>query len=63
MTCPAAIGNPFLHLRLGQVLLDANEHDAAADELMRAYIGGGEELFANEDVRYLAFLRTRAKLD
>lgn len=61
--CPGAVGNPFLHLRLGQVLFDMGEHDRAADELMRAYMGAGTELFATEDQRYLAFLRTRAALD
>jgi len=25
MTCPGAIGNPFLHLRFGQVLFDSGE--------------------------------------
>jgi tetratricopeptide (TPR) repeat protein len=63
MICPDAVGNPFLHLRLGQVLLDMGEHDRAADELMRAYMGAGAELFATEDQRYLAYLRTRATLD
>ncbi|MDB5709440.1 MAG: hypothetical protein JWL96_1510 [Sphingomonas bacterium] len=63
MTCPEAVGNPFLHLRLGQVLLNIEEHDRAADELMRAYMAGGEEVFASEDTRYLSFLRTRAALD
>jgi tetratricopeptide (TPR) repeat protein len=63
MACPNAIGNPFLHLRLGQVLLDAGEHDRAADELMRAYMGAGPDLFASEDKRYLSFLGTRAALD
>ena len=63
MTCPDAVGNPFLHLRLGQVLFDAGELDGAADELMRAYLGAGDEIFASEDSRYLTFLRTRAKLD
>jgi tetratricopeptide (TPR) repeat protein len=62
MTCPAALGNPFIHLRRGQVLLDQGEAEPAADELMRAYMGGGQEVFANEDGRYLAFLRTRADL-
>lgn len=62
MSCPDAIGNPFLHLRRGQVLLDQGEHDAAADELMRAYMGGGSEIFADEPERYLDFLRTRAVL-
>ncbi|VVE50827.1 hypothetical protein PCO31110_04736 [Pandoraea communis] len=62
MTCPEAVGNPFLHLRLGQVLLDDGEEDVAANELMRAYMGGGEEIFASEDARYLDFVNTKAKL-
>lgn len=62
MTCPGAVGNPFLHLRYGQVLFDRGEVDHAADELMRAYMGAGEEIFAMEDPRYLEFLRTRANL-
>ena len=62
MTCPGAIGNPFLHLRFGQVLFDAGEPDAAADELIRAYMGAGREIFASEHSRYLEFLKTRAKL-
>jgi tetratricopeptide (TPR) repeat protein len=62
MICPDAIGNPFLHLRYGQVLLDKGEPDAAADELIRAYMGAGQDIFATEDRRYLDFLKTRAKL-
>ncbi|MCP2067939.1 tetratricopeptide repeat protein [Pseudomonas laurylsulfatiphila] len=62
MTCPGGIGNPFLHLRLGQVLLDDGQGDRAADELMRAYMGAGLEIFAAEDARYLIFLKTRAEL-
>jgi len=62
MTCPDAVGNPFLHLRLGQVLFDAGEEDRSADELMRAFMGGGSEIFVSEDARYLAFLRTRAEI-
>jgi tetratricopeptide (TPR) repeat protein len=62
MTCPGAIGNPFLHLRFGQVLYDAGDLDAAANELMRAYMGAGAEIFANDDGRYLEFLKTRAQL-
>lgn len=62
MTCPGGLGNPFLHLRLGQVLLDSDEPDAAADELMRAYMAEGEEIFAMEDPRYFEFLTSRAHL-
>lgn len=62
MHCPGAVGNPFLHLRRGQVLLDQQEPEAAADELMRAYMGAGAEIFSNEDPKYLEFLRQRAEL-
>ena len=62
MRCPNAIGNPFLHLRLGQVLFEVTELDASADELMRAYMSGGSDIFDNEVPKYLAFLRTRARL-
>lgn len=62
MTCPGAIGNPFLHLRYGQVLFEQHEEARATDELMRAYMGAGLEIFSTEDPKYLAFLRTRANL-
>ncbi|MFJ9691249.1 tol-pal system YbgF family protein [Kitasatospora sp. NPDC101183] len=61
--CPGGLGNPYVHLRLGQTALELGDRDRAADELMRAYMGGGAELFAEDDPRYLAFLRTRAELD
>jgi hypothetical protein len=61
MHCPNAIGNPFLHLRLGQCQFELGNLDRAADELMRAYMGGGAEVFDDADPKYLAFLRTRAK--
>ena len=62
MHCPGGLGNPFLHLRLGEVLFERGEHDQAADELARAYMGGGEEIFANENAKYRAFLAARMKL-
>ncbi len=62
MTCPGAIGNPFLHLRRGQVLFEQNEPDAAANELMRAFMAEGRDIFRNEDTRYLKFLASRADL-
>lgn len=63
MICPGGLGNPFLHLRLGQSQFELGELDRAADELMRAYMGAGEDIFAEEDPKYRAFLATRAKLD
>lgn len=62
MTCPHAVGNPFLHLRRGQVLFEQELYSSAADELIRAYMGGGPELFDDEPGKYLEFLRTRADI-
>jgi len=53
MHCPDAIGNPFLHLRLGQCQFELKALDRAADELMRAYMGGGPDLFKLEDPKYI----------
>ena len=57
--CPGAVGNAFVHLRLGQCLFELGEKDAAAEELSRAYKAGGSEVFEDDDPRYFAFLMTR----
>ena len=59
---PDALGNPFLHLRAGQIHFELDELDRAADHLMRAYMGYGEDVFTDEDPKYRKFLATRAKL-
>jgi tetratricopeptide (TPR) repeat protein len=61
MRCPDAIGNPFLHLRLGQCYLERGQLDSAADELARAYMAEGRDIFARDDGKYFAFLTTRIK--
>ena len=58
MYCPGAIGNPFIHLRLGQVQFELGNLNRAGDELARAYMGKGEEIFEDEDPKYLAFVKT-----
>lgn len=62
MHCPDAIGNPLIHLRLGQAQYELGNFAKAKDELMRAYMGQGEEIFDGEDERYLAFLKQGADL-
>jgi len=59
MRCPDAIGNPFIHLRLGQCQFEVGNLDKAADELTRAYGLEGEEIFTEDDPKYQAFLMTR----
>ncbi len=62
MRCPGAVGNPFLHLRRGQILFEQDEVEASIDELMRAYMGGGEGIFADEPAKYLKLLASRVNL-
>ncbi|MGE8678547.1 MAG: tetratricopeptide repeat protein [Achromobacter marplatensis] len=62
MTCPGGVGNPFLHLRFGQVLYERGKMERATQELMRAYMGEGEDIFLVEDKKYLDFLRSRVTL-
>lgn len=55
--CPGALGNFFIHLRLGQVQLELGNQKRAKDELARAYMAGGEEAFQDEDPKYFNFIR------
>ena len=55
--CEGAIGNAFLHLRLGQIELCLGNRGRALDELIRAYTRAGEEVFAGEDPRYLSLVK------
>ena len=59
--CPRGLDNPFIHLRLGQVELELGNEGRARDELGRAYLGAGEEIFAGEDPRCLALAKEGAQ--
>lgn len=61
MKCPDGVGNPFLHLRLGEAHFEIGNRERAGDELTRAYMAAGRELFEDEDPKYLDFLRTILK--
>ncbi|UJF25222.1 tetratricopeptide repeat protein [Suttonella sp. R2A3] len=62
MHCPDAIGNPFIHMRLGQCQLEIGNLDRATDELLRAFALEGDDIFAEEDPKYLAFLKARVDI-
>ena len=53
---PAGIGNPFIHLRLGQAYFELGAPKKALDELTRAYMSESREIFEQEDPKYLKFL-------
>ncbi|WP_311198872.1 tetratricopeptide repeat protein [Paenibacillus hexagrammi] len=56
--CPKGLGNPYIHLRLGQLYYEQENFEKAADELTRAYMGAGIEIFMEDDPKYLEFLET-----
>ena len=60
--CPDGLGNPFIHLRLGQAYFELENPEKAADELARAYMGGGVDIFMEDDPKYLSFLETRIEM-
>ena len=60
---PGGLGNPYIHLRIGQLQYEAGDLDAAADELTRAYMGAGDEIFSEEDPKYFTFLRTKINME
>jgi tetratricopeptide (TPR) repeat protein len=57
MKVDGATGNPFLRLRLGQVLYELGERAEATSWLAGAYLSEGLALFENENPKYLAFVK------
>jgi tetratricopeptide (TPR) repeat protein len=55
------LGNPYIHLRLGQLHYETGDMDLAADELARAFMGAGDELFSKEDPKYQVFIHARLR--
>lgn len=54
---PKGLGNPYIHLRIGQCQYESGNLHGARENLTRAYMSGGIELFTPEDPKYLAYLR------
>ena len=56
MWCPGTIGNPWVHLRCGQMRFELGQMERAGDELARAYMGGGRAIFEGQDPKYFALV-------
>jgi len=56
-----AIGDPEVHYRLGTTNYELQNHDRAADEFARAYMGAGKDIFEAGDETYFDFLKSRLK--
>ncbi|MDJ0969985.1 MAG: hypothetical protein QNJ06_08785 [Kiloniellales bacterium] len=59
VAAPDGLGNLFVRLRLGQAQFVLGQLDRSADELARAYMGGGSEIFEEEDPKYWDFIRSK----
>lgn len=57
--CPEGLGNPYVHLRLGQCALELGLETQAIHELTRAYMRDGDQIFEDEDPKYFEFLKKR----
>lgn len=60
--CPTGLGNPYIHLRLGQMYFEQENYDKSADELTRAYMGAGIDIFIDDDPKYLDFLEKKIEI-
>lgn len=52
LKCPDGLGNPFIHLRLGESAYELGNMRRADDELTRAYMAAGRDIFKKEDPKY-----------
>jgi len=59
LLCPNGLGNPFIHLRLGQCEYERGNFAEAAEQLTRAYALEGAQLFRLDDPKYFVFLKTK----
>lgn len=59
--CPNGLGNAYIHLRIGQSQYELGNMEGAADNLARAYMGGGSQVFEGAAPKYFTFLKTRLK--
>ncbi|UPG92119.1 hypothetical protein L2Y96_10235 [Luteibacter aegosomaticola] len=60
--CAGGLGNPYVHLRIGQSAFELGDLGRAADELARAYMGAGLDIFMEDDPKYLEFLETKIEI-
>jgi hypothetical protein len=59
MQCDEAAANPFLRLRLGQCFFELGEQDESANWLAGAFLQEGTKAFAEDDPKYLAFIKSK----
>ena len=53
---PEGLENPLVHLRLGQAYIELGETEKGKKSLQKAFDMEGEDLFSDDDPKYLAFV-------
>ncbi|MEQ1636226.1 MAG: tetratricopeptide repeat protein [Methylococcales bacterium] len=53
------MGNPFIHLRLGQSLFELGNMERAESELLQAYMLEGKMIFSEDDPKYEEFILSK----
>ncbi|CAM4413372.1 hypothetical protein [Zobellia nedashkovskayae] len=57
LNCPDGIGQGYIHFSMGQVLFELGELKKAKEYLLRAYMLEGEEIFEDENPKYLNHIK------
>ncbi|MFV0304912.1 MAG: tetratricopeptide repeat protein [Moheibacter sp.] len=55
--CPEAIDNPFIYLRIGQNWEEMGNNDKAKDNLLRAYMLAGQDIFSDENPKFINLIK------
>jgi hypothetical protein len=63
LNCPDGTANPFVLIRLGEVLFELGDMEGAKEYLLRAFMMEGSEIFEAEDPKYLEFLQEHYDLE
>ena len=61
LLCSDGLGNPYIHLRMGESHYEVGDIEPAQDELARAYMGAGAEIFKTEEEKYFDCLKSVLK--
>lgn len=62
LKCPDGIENPFTYLRLGQNYFEIGDMVNAKENLLKAYMLDGNDIFEQEDIKYINLIIDEIKL-
>ena len=56
LRCPDGISNPYTWLMIGQSHYEMDQYEKAKENLLRAYMLDGKEIFEGEDTKYFKLI-------